>query len=173
MQCKSDPSRDRRKEEWEHEIVHIAHLSLRHVFRVEVWSKHLCCNLLNSIFSGLANQSDGSEALDCARLPFVWIGKCIFAKRNHERNRIDWCDGLEEDHYTSYLRLARSTFDISCQSKYSNLRHWVSSLTEVKRFLSTLRISCNSFWTSSSISTTPVGSSTSSGSFIWYRRRAC
>jgi hypothetical protein len=36
-----------------------------------------------------------------------------------------------------------------------------------------LRISCNSFWTSSSTSTTPAGCSTSSGSFIWYRRRAC
>jgi hypothetical protein len=65
-----------------------------------MWSKHMCCNLFNTIFSGLANQSDGSEALDCARMPLVWIGGDIFAKRNHERNWIDWCDGFEEDNYT-------------------------------------------------------------------------
>jgi hypothetical protein len=52
-------------------------------------------------------------------MPFVWVGKGIFAKRNHECNWIDWCNGLEEDDYTSYLGLAYSWLDISTHKKVS------------------------------------------------------
>jgi hypothetical protein len=68
-------------------------------FCMEVGRKNLLCCLLQTLFGCLAHQSHWSEAVaESSTLGSVLFGS-IFTNSLHERDWLDRCSGLKEDHW--------------------------------------------------------------------------
>lgn len=75
-----------------------AHLFLREPVYVEMWSKHLLCDLSETIFGGLANEGNRRQPLDGSNVQSIRVSADVFTYAADERLWLHRSPRLEEDH---------------------------------------------------------------------------